>query len=163
MLSSLSYSSKELIESNLWKAMQMFGLLAKKKGRGPIFQFFAEKESDLFSWMALIVKNLLPSSFCKKPATRIFSILDAILVESLIKAMTWFTVIDDQKVKHCLPDIFSLAFDGGSSGGTRFMTIFAIEQQRKDILKQYYFSPLQDKDYLDVDSHKERILQDSVF
>jgi hypothetical protein len=135
----------------------------KKKGSGPILQFFAKKDTNLFSWVEWIVKDLLPFSFCKKPTTRKFSLLDAISVESLMKAMTQFTVIVEQKVKHCLPDIFSLAFDGWSSGGTHFMTVFAMwpdqTQEKGYSQAMLSFAPLQDEEHLDADSHKESILE----
>ena len=71
---------------------------AKKKGSGHILKFFAKKDTNLFSWVEWIVKDLLPFSFCEKPTTRKFSLLDAILVESLMKAMTQFALIVEQKV-----------------------------------------------------------------
>jgi hypothetical protein len=89
-------------------------------------KFFAKKDTKLFSCVEWIVKDLLPFCFCEKLTTRNFSLFDAILVESLMKAMRQFTVIVEQKVKHCLPGIFSLAFEGWSSGGTYFMTVFAM-------------------------------------
>jgi hypothetical protein len=43
-----------------------------------------------------------------------------------MKAMMQLTVKVEQKVKSLLPNMFSLAFDGWSSGGTHFITVFAM-------------------------------------
>jgi hypothetical protein len=83
----------------------------KKKGSGPFLQLFAKKETNLCRSVEWIMKDLLPFSFCKKPTTGKFSRLDSISVDRLMKAMKQFTGIVKQKVKRCLPDSFSLAFD----------------------------------------------------
>jgi hypothetical protein len=104
---------------------------AKKKGSGPILQFFSKRNTNLFSWVEWIVKDLLPFHFCKKLTTQKFSRLEAISVESFMKAMMQLTVKVEQKVKSLLPDMFSLAFDGWSSGGTHFCNMQTAKNKRK--------------------------------
>ena len=136
---------------------------AKKKGSGPILQFFSKKDTNLFSWVEWIVKDLLPFRFCKKSTTKKFSRLEAILVESLMKAMTRLTVKVEQKLKSLLPDMFSLAFDGWSSGGTHFLTVFAMWPDSDQTIgysqAMLSFAPLQDEEHLDADSHMNTILE----
>jgi hypothetical protein len=44
---------------------------AKKKGSGPILQFFSKKDTNLFSWVEWIVKDLLPFRFCENAVVKI--------------------------------------------------------------------------------------------
>jgi hypothetical protein len=46
---------------------------AKKKGSGPILHFFSKKDTNLFSWVDWIVKDLLPFSFCEIDYPEIFT------------------------------------------------------------------------------------------
>jgi len=80
-----------------------------------------------------------------------------------MKEMMQLTVFVDQKAKDCLPVIFSLAFDSWSSGGTHFMTVFAMWpdqiQEKGYSQAMLSFAPLQDEENLNADSHKESILE----
>jgi hypothetical protein len=62
------------------RACRHFGS-SKEVRKWSYLAFFAKKDTHLFSWVEWIVKDLLPFSFCKKPTTWKFSLLDAILVE----------------------------------------------------------------------------------
>jgi hypothetical protein len=134
---------------------------AKKKDGGPILQFFTKKFVNQFQWVEWMVKDLLPFSFFEKLTTRKFFRLQSISVESLMNAMSRLTVLVENKIQKLLPDIFSLTFDGWSSGGTHFLTVFALWPDPNEVngygRAMLPFAPLQNEERLDADSHKESI------
>jgi hypothetical protein len=136
---------------------------AKKKDGGPILQFFTKKDVNQFQWVEWVVKDLLPFSFCEKRTTRKFSRLQSISVESLMNAMSRLTVLVENKIRKLLPDIFSLTFDSWCSGGTHFLTVFALWRDPSEVngyvRAMLSFCPLQDEERLDSDSHKESIYE----
>jgi hypothetical protein len=77
--------------------------------------------------------------------------------------MMRLTVKVEQKVKSLLPDMFSLAFDGWSSGGTHFITVFAMwpdpDQSKGYSQAMLSFARLQDEEHLNADSHMNSILE----
>lgn len=66
------------------------------------------------------------------------------------------TSILETKVSNALPEKFSLVFDGWSSGDTHFVAIFAAFPSFTSCGYQKFliaFSPLEEEDRLDADSH----------
>ena len=132
---------------------------ACKKESGPILHFFCKKDTNLFNWVEWIVKDVLPFNFCEKALVRKYTQLQPISVETLMKGLLKLTIRVEQKIKELLPYVFALVFDGWSSHGTHFLTIFAtwpdIQQTSGYSQAMLSFAPLSDEEHLDAQSHKE--------
>lgn len=135
---------------------------AKKKS-GQISHFFTKKDSNLFGWVDWIVSDLLPFSFCERPAARKYTRLSPIAVETLMSAINLLTVKVEEKIKKLLPDVFAVIFDGWSSGGSHYLSVFATWPDSN--LSSGYsrallaFTNLEDEENLGASSHKTTILE----
>jgi hypothetical protein len=134
---------------------------AKKKETGPIVHFFPKKNTNLFGWVQWIVSDLLPFSFCERPMTRKFTRLSPISTESLLQAMNDLTTKVENKIRKRLPSVFAVMFDGWSSGGTHYLSVFAVWPDSKSShgysRALLSFTPLVDERDLSAQSHKDTL------
>ncbi|OWY90142.1 hypothetical protein PHMEG_00041863 [Phytophthora megakarya] len=76
-------------------------------------------------WLDWIVKNNLPLYVCENLATRRYSNLDPICVETLLSAMDRLTRAIERTIAAEMPDQFGLIFDGWSHASEHFVAVFA--------------------------------------
>jgi len=122
------------------------------------------KAINSFGWISCIVENNFPLSFVESESVRKQSKLRPISCETLKKQMFQVQSLLQQKIKDGIPDKFGLVFDGWSSNGIHFVSLFCVfSNSTKDFKSPVLlkFSPLENEEDLGADSHLEFII-DSV-
>ena len=117
---------------------------AKSSSQATVSYFFRKKDSDIFSWIKWIVKDILPFNFCAKENARIFTKLEPISVKTYgLHGKTDFLV--EEQIEKALPNHFALAFDGWTEA--RFITwlfflLFPTLRSSLDSIRYCYHSLL---------------------
>ncbi len=86
--------------------------------------FYSQKTLNIYGWMSLVVKALLPFNTTNNPEFQSFSRYGHIDVKTLSKYMDLFTANVEEKVAAMLPNKFAINFDGWSAGVTHFVAVY---------------------------------------
>ncbi|KAG6580253.1 GTP-dependent nucleic acid-binding protein engD [Phytophthora cinnamomi] len=79
----------------------------------------------LYGWLLWIAMNNLPLSFCENRATRRFTTLDPICVETLRATMEGVVLALERSIASEMPDSFGLILDGWTHMSEHYLAVFA--------------------------------------
>lgn len=86
---------------------------------------YPSKTNSIHAWIECVVLGLQPFNFVSKRVYRKHFKQNSISVNTLMKYLEQLTKLTEKKISDELPDKFSIIFDGWSSLGSHFVSIFA--------------------------------------
>ena len=122
--------------------------------------FYRKSATDIFGWLELIIKALLPFSTVTNPYFRSFSQYQSISMNTLIKYMDKLVKKVEQRIADLLPNKFAILFDAWGAGSTHYIALFVTftnDETRKVEKILLAFSPFQRETSLNADAHIEFI------
>lgn len=124
---------------------------------GKASYFFDPKVISVHGWMDLVVHSLLPFSIIDQPSFHRHVKYSPIDNKTFVKYLGLLTQRVESKIRAALPDLFSIAFDGWTEGGTHYLAIFAVVPANNENGYSTYllgFSPFENEQSQDSEQHK---------
>ncbi|ETN04902.1 hypothetical protein, variant [Phytophthora nicotianae INRA-310] len=92
---------------------------------GTLLSYVSRSSQNLYGWLMWVVTSNLPLTFCENRATRRYTTLDPVCVETLRAALEGVSVAVERSIASEMPDQFGLILDGWTHMSEHYLGVFA--------------------------------------
>ncbi|ETP10118.1 hypothetical protein F441_14161 [Phytophthora nicotianae CJ01A1] len=92
---------------------------------GSLLSYVSRSSQNLYGWLMWVVTSNLPLTFCENRATRRYTTLDPVCVETLRAALEGVSVAVERSIASEMPDQFGLILDGWTHMSEHYLGVFA--------------------------------------